>query len=325
MKGPGSDRIPVASPTTNKRAGGVRSNRGTAGAITTLRKTNKISGDSAVAWEKFKNSIAKFARTNDRRMMIRILKDCPRLRIIPLEPIDTSCLLRNQTDLADVHLQDQHHNWRHHAEQEVSQSVVRMNGMALSSSAAASKHHHSSGSSASHNHRTNKSHVAKSNNNRELLEILRKLCCHLAGSSGASSDHIAASADEMLYDEILLRLVRSKASTDAYHQLSELLGSSDLVVQPPKKAAPLPTDVTLYRSDDGRRGSGDIHAVAVTRHPYGLFRKTDLSGTTSASISYNTHGSKRPWVRLIASVHERVNLSTGESVRYCSVNVQDKL
>ena len=262
------------------------------------------------AWNKFKSAIGRYARTNDRRMMIRALKDCPRLRIIPMDLIETFPTTPEQ--------------WLQ-CEKEVSRTNVRINGTPMmgfaGSASSANRHKKTSGG---------KDHVEKGN--QELLDVLKKLCDHLTSSDASTAPGQAGKAtvsaattisSEALYHEILLRLVRTTASADAYFQLNALLGCGDLVVQLPKKAAPLPTDLSLYAASDG---SGMVHAVAVTRHPYGVFRKTDMAGScASPSVSSCSTGGKRPWVRLIAEVHERVNLTTGDSVRYCSVKVQDKL
>jgi len=250
----------------------------------------------AEAWEKFKNSIAKYARTNDRRMMIRALKDCPRLRIVPMDPIDAEMIPRN----------DQQWN---HCEIEVSKTHVRINGATMGAPSVC---------------RNNKKEIIP---NREMMEILKKMCDHLTFGSTQNGGTDAAISSDELYRELLLRFVRSKSSADAFFQLNALLGCNDLVVQPPKKAGPLPTDLTIYKSQGGQ-GDGnaaDIHAVVVTRHPFGLFRKSDLTGGSPSVASISASGGKRPWVRLIAEVYERVNFSTGASVRYCSVKVQDKL
>ena len=162
--------------------------------------------------------------------------------------------------------------------------------------------------------------------NKELLEILKKLCDQLTTkgyasspkrgiSTTASTSNKATSSKECsqdIYRNLLLRLDRRTASADAYFCLSSLLGCMDLVLQPPKKALPLRTDMTLYQTP----GEGTIHSTTTTRHPFGLFRKSDLTN------HHKGGGSKRPWIRLIASVHERTNLTSGQSVRYCSVMVQ---
>jgi hypothetical protein len=140
----------------------------------------------------------------------------------------------------------------------------------------------------------------KMSNHRELFEVLEKLCEHLTRDIEMTT--------ESLFQQLILRLAHSLASADAYFQLNAMLGSPDLILQVPKKGKSYPSDVQIYKSSHDQ-----IHVIVQSSHPYGLFRKHEIS----------SH-SKRPWIRLTGTVYERVNLSTNESVRYCSIQVQDK-
>jgi hypothetical protein len=139
---------------------------------------------------------------------------------------------------------------------------------------------------------------------QDILEVLKSLCQALTQGHGNN----CIMSGQVLYRELLVRLSRTTPANDGYFALNSILGSPDLVVQPPKRAPPLPATIKLYEAH------GQIHAIIQTRHPYGLFRKKDMS-----------IGSKRPWVRLEAVVYERVNLTTHASVRMCSVHVQEKV
>jgi hypothetical protein len=208
--------------------------------------------------EKFKNSVSRFARTNDKKMMLRLLNETQRLKSLPMESMGV------------------HHvspELLHELQMHVAKTNVSVNGAPL----------------------------AAKGRGHEMLTILSKLCDHLTEQcNDITSDHV--------YQQLLLRLDRTTASADAYFELSALIGCADLTLQQPKKAPALQTDLSVYVSD------GTIHAIFTTRHPFGLFRKTDLTGGAS----------KRPWIRLVASVHERLNMTTGASVRYCTVRAQDK-
>jgi hypothetical protein len=229
--------------------------------------------------ERLRCNLSRFTRTNDRRMMIRTLKDCSRLGNIALEPLENNPTTSQQwLDL----------------ETEVARTELIVNGVPIGPKVSAKELAYKP--------------------NKEQLTILQTLCEHLAAAAtAASSDPIEQAhlidPDEV-YRQLMLRLARTPASADAYFQLNSILGCADLVLQPPKKGQPLPTDLSLYQS------SGMIHAVTTTRHPYGLFRKIDLAPSTVG-------GTKRPWIRILASVVERVNLTTGASVRHCSVQVQE--
>jgi hypothetical protein len=225
--------------------------------------------------ERLRVNLSRFTRTNDRRMMIRTLKDCSRLGNIALEPLESNPTTSQQwLDL----------------EAEVARSELIVNGVPIGPKVSALKP------------------------NKEQLTILQKLCEHLASAATAASSDPVEQAHlidpDEVYRQLMLRLARTPASADAYFQLNSILGCADLVLQPPKKAQPLPTDLSIYQS------AGMIHAVTTTLHPYGLFRKIDLAPSTVG-------GTKRPWIRILASVVERVNLTTGASVRHCSVQVQE--
>lgn len=235
--------------------------------------------------ERLRTNLSRYTRTNDRRMMIRTLKDCSKLRAIALENIEQgepSKLLQKLPEL----------------ELEVCMAELLVNGISFG-----------------------KPKISKDaplrKPSKEPLALLQKLCAQLAATAADSAPPSSQdSADkkcsaEEIYHQLLLRLARSTASSDAYFQLNALLGCAELVVQPPKKAQPLPTDATLYQTQ------GMIHAVTTTRHPYGLFRKSDLAPS-------HIGGPKRPWIRIMASVVERINLTTGASVRHCSVHIQEK-
>jgi hypothetical protein len=229
--------------------------------------------------ERLRCNLSRFTRTNDRRMMIRTLKDCTRLRNIALNSLE-----HNPT--TPQHWMD--------LDRELATTELVVNGVRLGPKVSVKD--------------------LSTRPNREQLVILSKLCCHLAEASAAATADLVEKVPLLdpkeAYKQLLVRLARTPASADAYFQLNSILGCADLVLQPPKKAQPLPTDLSIYQS------SGMIHAVTTTRHPYGLFRKNDLTPS-------NVGGAKRPWIRLLAVVVERVNLSTGASVRHCSVQVQD--
>jgi hypothetical protein len=230
--------------------------------------------------ERLRYNLSRFTRTNDRRMMIRTLKDCPRLRNIPLNPLGHD--LAKSQQCMDL-------------EREVATTELIVNGVPIGPKVAA------------------KDLLARPN--REQLAILKKLCHHLVTASTAAmiypvEDGHMINTDK-IYRELVVRLARTPASADAYFQLNSILCCADLALQPPKKSQPQFTDLSIYQS------SGMIHAVTTTRHPYGLFRKSDLAPS-------NVGGTKRPWIRILAIVVERVNLTTGASVRHCSVQVQEK-
>lgn len=138
----------------------------------------------------------------------------------------------------------------------------------------------------------------------QYFEFLARLCRRMAGGSAAAGDRLLAA--------LVPHIAPSIHGSDALLQLQALLGGPDLKMQPLRGASPFPTELRLHNNGGGG-GGGEVHAEVTTRHPFGLFRRSDL-----------TQGGKRPWVGLIAEVQERVNLTTGDAVRFCRVTVSDK-
>ncbi|KAL7564171.1 hypothetical protein ACA910_021145 [Epithemia clementina (nom. ined.)] len=135
-------------------------------------------------------------------------------------------------------------------------------------------------------------------NNNQVLKVLRALCQELCKGLRLSS--------ESIYLNTLVRLAASTNSADAFVQLNSLLGSQDLVLQAVKKMSnPMdlpPTDVALYEA------GGHVHGVVTSYISYGLFRRTDVKLT-------------KPWIALLAQIFERVNFSTGASVRQVQIQI----
>jgi hypothetical protein len=278
----------------NGNSNSASNSRSTGGGGVSLYESTKPKIDPM---DRFRCNLSRYSRTNDRRMMVRTLKDCSRLRSIPLDPLECAEGLPSTPK-----------EW-FELECEVSNAELLVNGITFGPRQI---------SSTTQKDASINNFVANRLPNKEQLSLLLKLCEHMVTQAEASvaqdeefENTTQLPEPQQLYRRILVRLARTRASQDAFHQLNALVGCADLILQPPKKAQPLPIDLTLYQSN------GIIHAVTTTRHPYGLFRKSDLATSHVGSV-------KRPWIRVLASVNERVNLSTGASVRYCSVEVQEK-
>jgi len=127
----------------------------------------------------------------------------------------------------------------------------------------------------------------------QILKILSDLCKELCRSSRLSSQSI--------YQAMIVRLARTTSSADSYFHLNALLGSQELVLKQITAPTP-PTQLMMYESD------GAIHVVLTTYHPYGLFRKCDVT-------------SGKAWIPLHAAIHERVNFLTGDCFRHVGVQV----
>ena len=142
--------------------------------------------------------------------------------------------------------------------------------------------------------------------NSQILKVLRALCQELCKGLRVSS--------ETIYMAMIVRLANSSNSADSYFQLNALMGSQDLVLKPrlehhASRHDPIdipPTDLHLYEAN------GQIHAIMTSATAYGLFRRSDVK-------------SGKPWISLLGQVHERVNMTTGASVRqvYTKITTPD--
>lgn len=133
----------------------------------------------------------------------------------------------------------------------------------------------------------------QASSSNQILKILTELCEALCQESRLSFQSI--------YQAMIVRLARTTSSADSYFHLNALLGSQDLVLQARSASTP-PTHLTMYESD------GTIHAVLTIYHPYGLFRRCDVT-------------SGKAWIPMQAAIHERVNFRTGDCFRMINVKV----
>jgi len=207
------------------------------------------------SFQRLKTQLSRYARANDRKFVMRALKECRYLQCIALEATPTAPTSQRE--------------WLA-LEKELCNTPLDINGILFAEST-------------------------------QVVRILKDLCQAL--SQGLKL------LPESLYQSLIVRLARTTSSADSYFQLNALLGSQDLVLQPPQKqqtAILPPSELTLYQAN------GQIHATVQISHPYGLFRKSDVT-------------SGKPWIPLYATVYERVNLSTGESCRHVSVRLMEKI
>ena len=156
-----------------------------------------------------------------------------------------------------------------------------------------------------------------------FLRCLEELCralCDLAATNDVNH--------EVMFDNIVARISRKLSSTDSYSKLNSVLaGSNDFTVMPAKVGVGIKTPKGAnarrwVREDSAAYGGpscspvdirlyvegGMIHGTFCSMAKYGLYRREDIKAS-----SYLGH---KPWVGLDATTHERVNFSTGESVRY---------
>ncbi len=256
--------------------------------MTNSSKTKEMAEKTASAedrveatFQKMKANLIRYARSNDRRMILRSLKD-----VRPL-----NCLTLDVAQNSDGPLFD--------LEKEVAEESMTINGV------------HVKGVSFHTNPAlTDTVGIAVKNSSIPLLkQLCRELC---------ERQDVTASSRE-IYEKLIVRLAKSTSSADPYFRLNSLLGSPDLLVMPlekelpirattapvkPREAGEIPTppstELNMYTDN------GDIHITLKQTYRFGLLRKADVK-------------SNRPWFTIHALVKERANLSTNNSVRQLKV------
>lgn len=145
----------------------------------------------------------------------------------------------------------------------------------------------------------------KNQEGKKLLELLILLCNKLTQKVTKPPDNEKISSVE-LYRALLMRLSKKQSAETAYSQINAIIGCNELIMRVPKK--PIKqlrnSNLAVFVADNA------VHAVVEHHHAYGLFRKSDSAG--------------KPWIGLTATTHERVNLSTGISVRRVAVQIHDE-
>jgi hypothetical protein len=141
----------------------------------------------------------------------------------------------------------------------------------------------------------------------KLLQLLPLLCNKLVQGlkPDENSPQKRITSDE-IYHSLLVRLSSKRNASITFSQVNMFIGSKELVLQVPKKPIkPLrDSNLAVYISNNA------VHAVVEHQYAIGLFRKSDSAG--------------RPWIGLTASIRERVNLSTGQSVSRISLQIHEE-
>jgi hypothetical protein len=240
--------------------------------------------------QKMRSNLNRYARANDRRMVLRSLKDVSFL----------SCLALDNVQPYDGPLSD--------LEKEVSEETIILNGVPFKAP----------GLTSDGTARRTVPH------NGNILGMIKGLSAQLCGREGVKM------SPNDLYEKLILRMARTTSSSDAYFRLNSLLGSSDLLVMPVsastqhagnqsltpsiavnKEAAqvtPTPTEspiqMNIYVSN------GEVHMTLSVTYPFGLFRKSDVKPG-------------RPWISIQGLVNERANFSNDESARNLNAKLPD--
>jgi hypothetical protein len=253
--------------------------------------------DEAV--QKLKNNLARYTRSNDRRMVLRSLKDVEFWSDIPL----AAPFLPSDALLSDL-------------EAELLEETVVLNEFSLKPLSAIER----------------KDTFTKAGFNSGCLVIMKGLAERLCRDDNIPTDvnrhgHLKPLDGKALYEKLVVRLAKSSAAANGCSYLESIVGTSDLTIQhinPAQfKVSATPSNLLLKASSsestngidgNGRTGihvnlyesEGSVHMVLNMSVKYGLFRKSDV----------NTN---RPWITLQGDIYERANLTTGASVRTMSV------
>jgi hypothetical protein len=255
-----------------------------------VEKNAKSEDTVEETFQKMKANLIRYARGNDRRMILRSLKDVKLLQCLSLDVAQNS-----DGPLFDL-------------EKEVAEQSMIINGVRVAGVSF-------------HTNPLMKDTVTIAVKNSSI-PLLKHLCRELC-----DKPHVTTSSRE-LYEKLIVRLAKSTASADPYFRLNSLLGSPDLLVMPldnkygstpsllPARGAtgntkpneePEPLATTFPSTQlNVYADNGEIHITLRQTHKFGLLRKADVK-------------SNRPWLTIDAVVNERANLSTNNGIRHLKV------
>lgn len=238
--------------------------------------------------QKMKANLVRYARSNDRRMVLRSLMDVKQLKSLSLDVVQNT-----DGPLFDL-------------EKELVEQTIVLNGVVFRA--------------IDFNDGIAIKDKVTSAVKNSCIPMMKALCRDLCDREGVS-----ASSREV-YEKLIVRLAKTTSSADPYFRLNSLLGSPDLIVMPlDNKAATIapgktaasvlpprhqggtenqvetkPVELNIYEA------YGNIHITLTQTYKFGLLRKSDVK-------------SNRPWIVLEGVVSERSNLSSNQVVRQLKV------
>ena len=234
---------------------------------------------------KMKSNLNRYARSNDRRMIMKSLKDVKSLSCLAMDPVQPA-----SNDMKDLEL-------------EVGREDVTLNGIPFKPV----------GFSAD-------GKIRKSDSSRSFIVMLEGLCEQLCKMDGVTIDYrelydelilrmarTASSADAYFHlnslmgsPDLLVMPVAQGFSSAPPTTNGVIRGpaSSDTA------AAVDPIQLSLYVAN------GDVHMNLSQTYAFGLFRKADVK-------------SGKPWIEVQGVIHERTNFSNKQSVRHLTVKFPD--
>mmetsp|Transcript_11381 Transcript_11381/g.24121 ORF Transcript_11381/g.24121 Transcript_11381/m.24121 type:complete len:284 (-) Transcript_11381:251-1102(-) len=236
------------------------------------------------AIKRLKSNLSRYSRSNDRRMVLRSLKDVNFLSYIPLE----APVYQNDVPMSDL-------------EKEVSRERVILNDTLLKP----------------RNYSETRI-LATAATNSGCIFMLKALSQVLCGNSSLNKNSLYERvlfrlAKSLSSADVYFKLNSMMGSTDMI--VKEL--PSDYSVRTTEYGVK-PTNANMNKIETNKNSiddsdlklyntGGQIHMILETSFNFGLYRKTDVVVN-------------RPWIVMKCKVYERANLSTNESFR--SLNVR---
>jgi hypothetical protein len=232
--------LPMAVSTMNRRVSPITTSSRTVSSE--LTSTSKTVDSVEQNIQKMKTNLIKYARNNDRRMVLRSLQEVKTL----------NCLSLDVAQNADGPLFD--------LEKEVAEVNLVLNGVEIRGVSL-------------YNVPGVKDPVTSGVKN-SCIPLLKALCRELC-----EREDVKTSSRE-LYEKVIVHLAKSTSSADPYFRLNSLLGSPDLLVMHMDKetnenkddemSKSVATELNLYAAN------GDIHMTLSQTYNFGLLRKADV-------------------------------------------------
>jgi len=149
------------------------------------------------------------------------------------------------------------------------------------------------------------------------LRLLKDLCIQLCSMNELLIE------PQMVYENIVFRMSRMTAGTDAYMKLKKIIRSSNLSLM---RCEVDPNVVQEAICVDVFESDGDLLAVISIVCTFGVIQNAQLSSSKAdlTTIGFVTNGrgtggGVKPWIHFDVVVTERINISTGDSVRFARV------
>jgi hypothetical protein len=268
--------------------------------MTTTSMTMASSSPSAVrtaptqetrdeAIQKMQSNLIRYARANDRRMVLRSLKDVKFLSSILLDPVQP----------ADGPISE--------LENEVAEETVILNGIPFKSVGLTSDGK-PRGSGTNSSMRMIKALCSQLCDRSAVTvddtELFEKLVVRMARSTSSADSYFRLNSLLGSPDLLVMPLSAENRLPAAPKSLTTPQKSISALTRSNSADKESPIHLNVYESN------GDIHVNLSITYAFGLFRKNDVKAG-------------RPWILLDAVVHERTNVTNDQSVRTLNVKLPD--